>query len=112
MNPQYRIEIASHEHIHLLAEIEIAAVQQFSFDDLTAGLRSQTLSAAEPEAALKQNMLWIGMTGKKIPGAFATPKTINEGLHLLKIDIYRHLLDNIIKSVIFQATGGNHGSRH
>lgn len=86
--PGYRVGPAETEHLSALPEIERAAAERFSREDLPESLRSAVTSLGEFETAARERRLWTALIADSAqPVGFALAAVVGGCAHLQEMDV-------------------------
>jgi ribosomal protein S18 acetylase RimI-like enzyme len=81
--------IASHiEHLPTLPDIELAAAQLFSVEDLPEPFRSSPTDQASFLKAHKSGLLWVAVDENKSPVGFVLCERLSKSLHIKEMDVH------------------------
>ncbi|MFI5321495.1 MAG: GNAT family N-acetyltransferase [Myxococcota bacterium] len=100
----HRVALARPEHFAAMREVERAAEEGFSVDDLPLALRGETLTSdAEFSEARAQDLLWCALDeGGEVLG-WAIALRLGRDLHLDEIDVHPRQQRRGVGSALVQA---------
>lgn len=87
--PSYRVVLAAPQHFAAIREVERAAEQSFSLEDLPLALRGETLTPdTELGEAAREGLLWCALDPRGEIAGYAIAWRLGGDLHLDEIDVH------------------------
>ena len=88
MPDRYTISLAEREHIHLLADIELAAAASFPERVIAPALRTNVVAVAQLQLAQAEARLWVALSESKTVVGFAVVVPEADCALLQEIDVH------------------------
>jgi len=76
------------EHLAILPEIELAAAQMFTLEDLPEPLRSSPTKESEFLKARANGLLWVALDQEDLPRGFLLSQLVDDSLHIKEMDVH------------------------